>query len=57
MIQLEEISENKYKINISEETELGENTLYRDDITKEQYRQRNRDSRKCSENKKKNKLE
>ena len=57
VIQLEEISENKYKINISEETELGENTLYRDDITKEQYRQRNRESRKCSEKKKKNKVE
>merc|ERR1712004_227143 len=31
------------------ELEFGENTMYRDDITKEQYRQRNRESRKCSE--------
>ena len=60
VIQLEEIAENRYKVNVSEELEFGDNTMYRDDITKEQYRQRNRESRKCSEKpekKKKNKLE
>ena len=57
VIQLEEIAENRYKVNVSDELEFGENTMYRDDITKEQYRQRNRESRKCSEKKKKNKVE
>ena len=53
VIQLEEIGENKYKVNVTEDTEFGENTPYRDDITKEQYRQRNRESRKkCSDAKK-----
>ena len=42
MIQLEEIAENRYKVNVSDELEFGENTMYRDDITKEQYRQRNK---------------
>ena len=52
VIQLEEIGENRYKVNVNEDTEFGENTLYRDDITREQYRQRNRESRKkCSDSK------
>ncbi len=50
VLQFEEIEEKRYRVNIREDMELEDALPFRDDITKEQYRERNRASRKkCSE--------
>ena len=37
VLQLEETNEKKYKANIRDDMAFGENTMYRDDISQEQY--------------------
>ena len=46
VVQLEQVKEEKYKLNVREETHKFENNPFRDDITDEQYRGANRKSRK-----------
>jgi len=46
VVQLEQVKEEKYKLNVREETYKFENNPFRDDITDEQYRGANRKSRK-----------
>ena len=46
VVQLEQIDEKKYKANIREEMEFGENTIYRDDVTQEEYKEANRSAKK-----------
>ena len=46
VVQLEQIDEKKYKANIRDEMEFGDNTLYRDDVTKEEYKEANRSAKK-----------
>ena len=48
VVQLEQIDEKKYKANIRDEMEFGDNTLYRDDVTKDEYKEANRSAKnKC----------
>ena len=52
VVQLEQIEEHKFKANIRQDLEFGENTIYRDDISEEEYKAKNRQSKKrgkCSD--------
>ena len=46
VVQLEQVKDEKYKLNVREETYKFENNPFRDDITDEQYRGANRKARK-----------
>ena len=46
VVQIEQVNEDKYQMNIRDETFKFENNPFRDDITDEQYRGANRKSRK-----------
>ena len=46
VVQIDQVNEDKYQMNIRDETFKFENNPFRDDITDEQYRGANRKSRK-----------
>jgi complex III assembly factor LYRM7 len=47
VLQLERTDDNdRFKLNVRDETHMNDNTMYRDDIPADEYKKRNREARK-----------